>query len=165
MQNILIKIGAVLFVVLLLGSCKKYDEGPWISFRSAEKRLIGEYKLTKCTIDGEDVSSYLINDSVSFEMEFRNDVGYYFNMFISTGIYERNHNIYYIWSFKNKNTEVSVFDKEVTYDDYLCCVPPVIPFTDEESSMLEIKRLKNNELIYEINYANKNYRYEFDKKK
>ena len=88
----------VFYVIIIIfffnaNSCKKYDEGPWISFRSAEKRLIGEYKLTKCTIDGEDVSSYLINDSVSFEMEFRNDVGYYFNMFISTGIYERNHNI------------------------------------------------------------------------
>jgi hypothetical protein len=39
---------------IILPSCKKYEEGPLISFRSAKNRLYGDYTLTKYTIDGID---------------------------------------------------------------------------------------------------------------
>jgi hypothetical protein len=43
-----------LFFGVFFSSCKKYPEGPSISFRSAKDRVYGRYTLTKYTIDGAD---------------------------------------------------------------------------------------------------------------
>mgnify|MGYP000889068729 CR=1 FL=1 len=46
--------------LILLASCNKYEEGPFISLRSVEKRIAGEYNLDKYYIDGQLISlSYL----------------------------------------------------------------------------------------------------------
>jgi hypothetical protein len=57
---------ALLFTSALLffNSCRKYEDGPGISFRSADERVSGDWKIEEYTIDGEDqkywkFSSYL----------------------------------------------------------------------------------------------------------
>lgn len=44
---------SVIFVGLFFG-CKKYEDGPLISFRSAKHRLYGDYTLTRYTVNGID---------------------------------------------------------------------------------------------------------------
>lgn len=52
----------ILFISTLLmsflGSCKKYDEGPWISLRSKEKRMSGEWEVQKFLVNGYDSTNY-----------------------------------------------------------------------------------------------------------
>lgn len=45
---------SVLAIILALSlcSCKKYEEGPYFSFRSKTKRLEGSWQIMKWTIDG-----------------------------------------------------------------------------------------------------------------
>ncbi|MEN9334976.1 MAG: hypothetical protein RLY35_2156 [Bacteroidota bacterium] len=46
-----------LFLLFLMDSCSKFENGPAISFRSKENRLIGEWKLIKWTENGQDVTA------------------------------------------------------------------------------------------------------------
>jgi len=48
--------GILTLVVVFIASCSKFEDGPAISFRSKENRLIGKWKLTKWTEKGEDVT-------------------------------------------------------------------------------------------------------------
>lgn len=41
-------------ILLLFITCKKYDDGPALSFRSKMNRIIGYKKITSYTIDGSD---------------------------------------------------------------------------------------------------------------
>ncbi len=47
-------VAAALF---FMTSCSKFEDGPGISFRSKENRLIGKWKLTKWTEKGADVTA------------------------------------------------------------------------------------------------------------
>ena len=42
------------FLASILSTCKKYPEGPFISFRAKEKRLLGSWKVAKYLVDGID---------------------------------------------------------------------------------------------------------------
>jgi len=46
-----------LLLAFCFTDCKKYPEGPWISLRSKEKRLLGNWKVQKYLIDGVDSTS------------------------------------------------------------------------------------------------------------
>ncbi len=48
-------------LITLLASCSKFEDGPWISFRSEEKRLVGDWTLKSLTVDGVDSLSYWNN--------------------------------------------------------------------------------------------------------
>ena len=51
MKKILIYL---IVITAIVSSCKKYEEGPCISFRSAKNRLYGFYHLKTLTVDGVD---------------------------------------------------------------------------------------------------------------
>jgi hypothetical protein len=58
----------ILVLATVVGGCKKYEEGPCISFRSVTNRLYGEYEITSYTINGEDSLS-LYCDSLKNHLE------------------------------------------------------------------------------------------------
>ncbi len=47
----------VVAALFFMTSCSKFEDGPGISFRSKENRLIGKWKLTKWTEKGADVTA------------------------------------------------------------------------------------------------------------
>jgi hypothetical protein len=47
---------------LLFHSCKKYEDGPGISFRSAEARVEADWRVKEYTVNGEDQFNYTISD-------------------------------------------------------------------------------------------------------
>ncbi len=54
--------------LLFVASCSKFEDGPAISLRSKENRLIGNWRLTKWTEKGVDVTdSKSIGDSLFYE--------------------------------------------------------------------------------------------------
>ncbi len=54
----------LLFAVVTLASCSKYEEGPLISFKSPEKRLLGLWEITEMRVDEIDLISAYREDSV-----------------------------------------------------------------------------------------------------
>jgi len=60
-----------LLTAIIFG-CKKYDEGPSFSFRSAKHRLYGTFKLVQYTVNGVDSLDHYY-DSLSLYFCFRND--------------------------------------------------------------------------------------------
>ena len=50
-------------LVLFLASCSKYEEGPGISLRSKKSRLVGDWKMTSITTNGQ-------NSATSVETDF-----------------------------------------------------------------------------------------------
>lgn len=60
----------LLVIIAITESCKKYDEGPMFSLRSAYGRFSDVHVLTKYTVDGID-SLELYNDSLSLLFQFR----------------------------------------------------------------------------------------------
>lgn len=63
MKN-LIKSFVLLLSVIALASCSKYEEGPLISFKSAEKRLLGLWEITEMKVNDIDMISNYREDSV-----------------------------------------------------------------------------------------------------
>jgi len=69
------KIKQRILIVLLLSiafipfSCKKYDDGPFISFRSVTKRLLGEWEVKQFLKGGDDLSQFY-KDSCGCDLEF-----------------------------------------------------------------------------------------------
>ena len=61
-----ITLALTLILTLFFTGCKKYEEGPLISFRSAETRIHGKWEIKEFTINGADslelLSSYYGNE-------------------------------------------------------------------------------------------------------
>lgn len=69
------------FLVLFFGfSCKKYEEGPLISLRSAENRVLGAYRIQSYTINQQDAMS-MYSDSLGEFFEFYLDRWNYIESF------------------------------------------------------------------------------------
>jgi hypothetical protein len=65
------------YILILLGivitvGCKKYPDGPLISFETAKTRLYGNHTLTKYTVNGADSLS-LYKDSLGTAFQFFNN--------------------------------------------------------------------------------------------
>jgi len=56
----------ILFTVL---GCGRYEEGPCISFRSAENRIVGKWTVEYFEVDGEDITQQWI-DKYNWKFEF-----------------------------------------------------------------------------------------------
>ncbi len=50
------KLLLLVFIPLLFVSCNKYEDGPAISFRSAEKRLCGKWRLSHLLYNNKDIT-------------------------------------------------------------------------------------------------------------
>jgi hypothetical protein len=61
MKKIILILMAITAIAI---SCKKYEEGPCISFRSIESRLCHGRKMLTYTVDGVDSIGYLSNDQL-----------------------------------------------------------------------------------------------------
>jgi hypothetical protein len=63
----------MMLVVILLPSCKKYEEGPTISFRSKTARIVNIWKVEKVYINAIDVTSNYALAHKDFALEFKDD--------------------------------------------------------------------------------------------
>ncbi|MCB0395212.1 MAG: hypothetical protein KDD36_01080 [Flavobacteriales bacterium] len=73
-RNLLI---AFVAVACVLTACKKYEEGPAFSLRSAKARLSGDWKVASFSIDGVDqTASYLATIGNNFVIDIEKDGKY-----------------------------------------------------------------------------------------
>lgn len=136
MKNLFLLV--ILFASLAEG-CKKYEEGPLLSLRSAENRLHGDYTLTTYTVNGVDSLS-LYNDSLY------NILRFYFDDFMDLNICCINGNrkdgelsfLKWYWGLKDNNTKLLV-----TYSE---CLSGTVPFKHKVTPEWEIIKLKKGDI-------------------
>jgi hypothetical protein len=63
-------------VLCLFGSCERYEEDPWITFRKPIDRVKGKRRITEFTIDGRDTLSFFTNKWGNFYWDFTHDGSY-----------------------------------------------------------------------------------------
>jgi hypothetical protein len=76
------KSNLIILLFLLAVSCKKYEEGPLLSFRSAEKRLLGKWQVEMVSVnDANQTPAYLMLDLDEFSYNIFSDWSgkYYIN--------------------------------------------------------------------------------------
>ena len=66
------KLTLIIGLFMLLMACHKYENGPFISFRSVKSRVIGNWKLVEYTVDGEDQLDSLVDDQ-EYLWKFKED--------------------------------------------------------------------------------------------
>ncbi|MEI6766515.1 MAG: hypothetical protein WCM76_12845 [Bacteroidota bacterium] len=66
-------VALMMFVVILLPSCKKYEEGPTISLRSKKARVVNIWKVDKVYINAVDVTANYALAHKDFALEFKDD--------------------------------------------------------------------------------------------
>jgi len=161
MKTILLKIGTVLFILLLISSCKKYDEGPWISFRTKEKRIIGTWEVNKFYVNGNDSSQFFLKyDSPIFSFEKS-------SIYISLADMHRppENTTKYLdgyWDFIDNKKGISMsFETHGEQDDSNL---EYGPFQGEKDSKWEIKKLKTEEFYLETDFENSHYRLELKRR-
>lgn len=148
-----------LFLLLLIlasitEGCKKYEDGPWISFRSPIKRLYGTYTLTTYTVDGVDSLNSLYDSlSLSFQF-FYNDIDEV-NICLNDGKRKDGLGCALIWSWEliNNNKIFKVLSSS--------CSASVGPFKTDVEPEWEILKLKNNNIYLITIYNDKEYYIEF----
>lgn len=96
-----------MFGMTLFSGCKKYEEGPLISFRSRTSRVANVWKVQRVFRDGVDVTSSFSNYEETFEKDgsYSYQVGGVFS-------YSENGN----WSFYNKDEEIDIYDLSIRQD-------------------------------------------------
>ena len=72
----LIKYSFIAFLITILSSCSKYEEGPKFSFSTKKSRLVGEWKLVKQTENNVEVNlenveaSATISENGTYDLKF-----------------------------------------------------------------------------------------------
>lgn len=69
---------SIISLLLSLSACSKYEDGPWISFRSIEDRILGNYRVELLIKNDSDFTSFW-NDNYDLTFIFHNaeDPTYY----------------------------------------------------------------------------------------
>lgn len=115
----------VLAALFILPACKKYEDGPGISFRTKKGRLVGEWQLDEIEIDGADYTSDINTWDLDFDKE-----GDFSMTFQAIGFESDSYDGE--WDFSNDKEEL-----EIKYDD-------------GDKIEADIKRLTNKELWFEF---------------
>ena len=142
----------------MLTTCNKYEDGPFISLRSAKKRVIGEYELEKYFVDGADSSSViqsLIND-YGYTYHF----GDYFDRNTSIATYCNNNDsckrFFGSWYFIDSAKKMRIYGNPGASGW-------TFPFQTYEKKEWQILRLKRKEMWIAADIDGKNYELRFNK--
>jgi hypothetical protein len=60
-------------IAIAFTSCKKYDYGPFISFKSKENRIVNKWKLVKVIKENQDETYFYLHGIKEFCIEFKSD--------------------------------------------------------------------------------------------
>lgn len=83
-------------LVFSVQSCKKYSEGPLVSFNSRTERVANTWKVDNYKFNGNDYTSLVTN----YTETFTKDGNYSYNWGVISGTGT--------WTFQNKDTEIKI---------------------------------------------------------
>ena len=67
---------AAIILAVILPSCQKYEDGPFISLASAKSRAVNTWKMDRMISNGSDVTAYFNLLSPDFTVELKSDDSY-----------------------------------------------------------------------------------------
>jgi len=146
----------LLVSVIILSSCGKYDDGPAVSFRSPEKRLIGLWEFASIKIDGiEYINSYL-NDSTNLKISMTGTRDEIFAILVEDNRSSSQLSISLL-GLNDKNTEFTMcLAVSPLYTDVTQYFYALIPALAQENTWL-IRRLSVNELWISTTFQDQVY--------
>lgn len=152
---------SVLLLSLLFSSCQKYEEGPAISFRSAEKRLTGKWEVTQILFNEKDISTgYFASKLESYPFSIYRDWGgdYFISISNTNGDLIAKSDLV----MNDKKTKITFAlialpPYESISNDIFCTIPVLRDTLD-----WKILRLKNDELRITTDLDSNNYEIHFD---
>ena len=134
----------------ILHSCKKYEEGPWISFRSKEKRLTGIWDLIEATkSNGSVVPDSLVTTGLSFGSQLSGG---------NCSFHTVNSDTVHLpcsWYWSNKKESLSIYNPSASSG--------ISSGILSVSHDIKIKRLKLNELWLEAEKDGERFTYKYNK--
>jgi len=152
----------ILLAVLAAGivSCSKYDEGPGLSFRSPEKRVVGLYELEEIMVGEINMLTYYVMDSVYLRFSI---AGERENLYMALVEDNRGSAQLSLSSFDfNADKEKVTFGLSTIgiYDDMTDPIFELIPAIHAENEWT-IRRLSFDEFWIECDYEGVNYYLKF----
>ncbi len=153
MKNIKI---ILLFVFLagILSTCKKYPEGPIISFKTKMARVVGSWNIGKYTVNGSDSTQALLSRvpcerPMRFEKPKGGNVVCYF---VCSGAIS----IDGLWSFEGNKEKLHI--KNYADTAIKVAFPPISLSPNSPRYInWDIIRLTNKEMWLKVNYNNAEY--------
>ncbi len=141
-----------LILAAVVSGCKKYEEGPLISFRSAKSRVYGFYTLQTLTVDGVDeYEQYFDSLCNTFYFHYE-EVSAYVDICDMSGFRKNGWGSTLVWSWKltdhNKILEITSSSSNATSFG---------PFKPGYCPKWELLRLTNKEIKMKTTYNNKEY--------
>jgi hypothetical protein len=139
-------------ITTIFCGCKKYEEGPCISFRSAYNRIYGEHKLIKYTVDGADSLNQLF-DSLGPYFVFKYSRAANVRTCSIGGTRNDGRQSYFVWEWELSDSKKFI-RTTVTYDAYDYGVGI---FRQKIKPDWKILKLKANDMILTTTYFSKEY--------
>ena len=157
MKKMKISLLTCFIAAMLLGgeSCKKYEDGPLISFRTPERRLQGRYHAGVFTINGQDALQ-LWNDSICsnyFELRYDQGMG---KRIVRLDSYKKGISGLYFLSEHNSLIALQILGVSSGYKGYT-------PFNVNDISVWKIIKLSNKRLHISSNINGTEYYLELEK--
>ncbi|HNW99613.1 MAG TPA: hypothetical protein PKK00_14500 [Bacteroidales bacterium] len=143
----------LIVITAITEGCKKYEEGPCFSLRSAKKRLYGTYTLTQYTVNGVD-SLNLFNDSLGLSFNFYYSGQSENDVCVIDGLRKDGVETDLTWQWELINKE-KVLNIKTSYG-----IRGTGPFGGNKKPEWNILKLKANNVKLKTNYNNKEYNIE-----
>jgi len=124
----------IVLILLTITGCKKYPEGPSISFKSAEKRLVNAWKFQNIARDGNDITSNYANNYIEF-----NSSG-------TTRFYTPDATYSGTWTLNDKNKNISI-----TLKGFIMAKDYSYNFEENITMSGDIVMLKSKEIKFNLN--------------
>ncbi len=150
-----------IIIILFLGllSCKKYEDGPCISFRKAKNKIVAEWQVESFSINNVDNTSlYQSTCNCNFKFEAKYTTGFDPNIFYFTNCKGFANEIIGDYDFADNNKILKTNPGRVKLtDEKDTSIHYIGPIGSERFTEWQIKRLTKKELWIETNYYNTDY--------
>ncbi|MFN5217824.1 MAG: hypothetical protein ACK5CL_03580 [Sphingomonadales bacterium] len=101
-KNTLLLFAALSVLVLHTSSCKRYEEGPAFTLRTAKARLVNTWEIEKYMVNGEDITALVLPFFGEHSLELSRDNRYEWNI---GGMNEKGK-----WSFIENRDKVEMLE-------------------------------------------------------
>jgi hypothetical protein len=144
----------LIVITALTVSCKKYPDGPLISFRTAKGRLYGFHTLTKYTVNGVDsLSRYQDSLCTTFNFNHHDDDGKDYCSMAGSRKDGWESTLSWTWVLEDKNKDLLVTLSGGNPHGRMCTGP----FGDNICPAWQILKLYWNDIIMQTTYNGKVY--------
>ncbi len=150
---------SLIIIISIFSGCKKYKEGPLVSFRSPINRIEGKWKVEKYLISGIDSIALINCRQINLTTIASTEYDYIWDYTVSDCIESYLENQTSQWSFDHA-TELDY--KRVYLHPFFIDSINYGPFNNICSNFIILK-LTNNKMVLESENPNSNYRIELEK--